>query len=575
MKLAEDDPELLVLVAACTKHIFKIERLVDTLTLAQSDGIAQRTRKAFRSIRIEGKLRTLQEKLEPFKTSLILYHEVKRCTAPDVLESSGEVCHILPASSRSHLVKRSGILVQISQSLMKTAEEAPKVVVLVGLGGQEKTSLAIEYCRDAATKARYMVILWIDATSRQALALSLGAAARALGNQRRNSYDLESASALIRRIIADKSWLLVFDNYDHPDAFGKLADIYPSTGDGTVLITSRHRGNEILGTSIDVNGMEEDEGVELLLSRTKHSTGDPSTRLKARKILSLFGNLPLAIDQAGAYIGARNLDLSLFEKHYDDRKELILTQTPTAWDYTRIIEEESNKQAPLSVLTTWELSFAQFGASTGRRERVESFLSIAALFHHTAISERIFSHYLESTPAAHWMALFTSGNEWDQYKFQDLLAELSALSLLQDVQTVDNEHSFTLHPLVREWLRFRVPRGKRVSHVLESSLVLANHARLCLVKGTREMARNVILHLDALIMSCRGFLEAECRMGRGDFRDPGLQFAEFYVHYGHCQKAAALFEDVLRDDQQLYGVNHLSTLDSICRLADAYNRDGR
>lgn len=69
-----------------------------------------------------------------------------------------------------------------------------------------------------------------------------------------------------------------------------------------------------------------------------------------------LGYLPLAIDQAGAYISQRNLPLHRFMKHYKDRKEYVLKHTPSLWEYRRKLDDNKDETL-LSVFTTWELSF--------------------------------------------------------------------------------------------------------------------------------------------------------------------------------------------------------------------------
>ena len=90
-------------------------------------------------------------------------------------------------------------------------------------------------------------------------------------------------------------WLLVFDNA--PDR-AAIARFLPPAGAGRVLITSR---NQIWppGQALDVPVLDPEVAAEFLVSRT----GDPD-RQAARELADELGGLPLALEQAAAYIQA-------------------------------------------------------------------------------------------------------------------------------------------------------------------------------------------------------------------------------------------------------------------------------
>lgn len=135
--------------------------------------------------------------------------------------------------------------------------------------------------------------------------------------------------------------------------------------------------------------MEEDEAVDLLLTRTNLRKEDESIRQKAKVIVQILGYLPLAVDQASSYIGERDLPLENFEQHYSDRRDRILLQTPTTWNYNRDTGAEG-VQVQESVLTTWEMSFAYLPLEDTVRKQLIKFLSVAAFMAESSISEEIF-----------------------------------------------------------------------------------------------------------------------------------------------------------------------------------------
>jgi len=47
------------------------------------------------------------------------------------------------------------------------------------------------------------------------------------------------------------------------------------------------------------------------------------------------------------------------------------------------------------------------------------------------------------------------------YRFQDILAELNGLSLVQGFRIENDEIVFALHPLIKDWLRTRIPQKEQ------------------------------------------------------------------------------------------------------------------
>lgn len=69
----------------------------------------------------------------------------------------------------------------------------------------------------------------------------------------------------------------------------------------------------------------------------------------AAKLVEKLGYLPLAIDQAGAYIAARIIPLEKYLSIFEANFRTVLSATPprSVWSY-----------GDRSVFTTWEISFA-------------------------------------------------------------------------------------------------------------------------------------------------------------------------------------------------------------------------
>lgn len=104
-------------------------------------------------------------------------------------------------------------------------------------------------------------------------------------------------------------WLLVLDNVPSMDA---VADLIPEGGPGHVIVTSRNRGWERLGTAIAVPVL----GAEVAAGLLADATGLKKDKA-AENVVRVLGYLPLAIVQAAAFIDVKGVNaeeyLNLFE----------------------------------------------------------------------------------------------------------------------------------------------------------------------------------------------------------------------------------------------------------------------
>jgi hypothetical protein len=116
--------------------------------------------------------------------------------------------------------------------------------------------------------------------------------------------------AFVRVLDQTKDWLLVFDNLDgffnNPGAFDAIQkSCFPQPHGGRILITTRDRADDIIDRGmhpIEIEPMNQKEGTRFLLGRVGLSTNHPTHQTDAKRICKQVGGLPLALDQAAAYI---------------------------------------------------------------------------------------------------------------------------------------------------------------------------------------------------------------------------------------------------------------------------------
>ena len=183
------------------------------------------------------------------------------------------------------------------------------MVALCGLGGAGKTSVAVEYAHRHLAEVG---VAWQFAAEDPAvLAAGFGELAAQLGA--RELLDARDPVASVHGVLAGypAEWLLVFDNA--PDR-ASVAAFVPPAGRGRVLITSQNP-NWPPGQALDVPVLDPEVAAEFLVNRT----GDPD-RQAALELAGELGGLPLALEQAAAYIQATGDSLAGYLASFRQRR---------------------------------------------------------------------------------------------------------------------------------------------------------------------------------------------------------------------------------------------------------------
>ncbi|KIJ30078.1 hypothetical protein M422DRAFT_109074, partial [Sphaerobolus stellatus SS14] len=121
----------------------------------------------------------------------------------------------------------------------------------------------------------------------------------------------------------------------------------------TQIALDRYHGLWELGQHYMLQEMDKCEGLTLLLGQQWSKENE----VLGEKIIELLGQLPLAIDQARAYISQRRLALQDFITEFNIQKAELFKDTPHIWqNRTKSLSGEGN--VILNVGTTWEMSLS-------------------------------------------------------------------------------------------------------------------------------------------------------------------------------------------------------------------------
>ena len=328
----------------------------------------------------------------------------------------------------------------------------------------------------------FSYVFWIDASSFESIEMSLRGISSIPAAQDFGVDDSTQSFLQWISCIQDE-WLIVFDNADDPPPEA-VAKFFPSGSRGNILVTSRNQSMRrivLFGNSIEINEMEETDAITLLLKASCLSSIDEHMRA-AKKIITELGCIPLAVDQAGAYIEAGKCDINAYLRQFSLHQQTLVS------DVT--FKEASNYNQ--TVCGTWDLSFKEIqnrasGQSiTGHAQAAQAailILQICAFYHYSNISKEIFQSAAERSkeldykelPQAmtlldHTLLALDNDGQWDEFIFGQGIGVLLSFSLIK------REHSsgmLSVHPLVHCWSREQMLKSEQHRMCQMGSIILS------------------------------------------------------------------------------------------------------
>ncbi|WP_062433027.1 FxSxx-COOH system tetratricopeptide repeat protein [Herbidospora daliensis] len=237
-----------------------------------------------------------------------------------------------------------------------------QAIALHGLGGVGKTQVALEYAH--RFRADYDLVWWISAEQPDLINTALAELATKLNIRYGDSVVAGAEAAREALRIGQLRWLLIFDNARDSD---QLQEYLPG-GSGHVLVTSRNRSWTDVATPLEVDVFSEEESLEHFVRRVPTLERD-----EALRVADALGHLPLAIEQAAAWLAETGVSASTYLEQLDSQSaEILLTEPPRGY--------------PLPVALTWNISLAQLKERSPGAVRL---LQLCAFFSPEPISQEL------------------------------------------------------------------------------------------------------------------------------------------------------------------------------------------
>ncbi|HXL89507.1 MAG TPA: tetratricopeptide repeat protein [Streptosporangiaceae bacterium] len=195
-------------------------------------------------------------------------------------------------------------------------------------GGTGKTQLAVEFAHAMWNTAAADVLIWVTASSHEAVVTGYAQAAVTVGAADADDQAETAASRLVSWLAnIRRPWALIIDDLAQ---VSDLDGLWPGGQSGLVVITTRLAGPEISAAAgrevrvLAVQGFTRREALEYLNGRL---TGYPDQRIEALDLGADLHGMPLALAQAAAVIVARGSDCREYRAQLATRRAAMAARS--------------------------------------------------------------------------------------------------------------------------------------------------------------------------------------------------------------------------------------------------------
>ena len=419
--------------------------------------------------------------------------------------------------------------VTTTKDAQKGCKKRTKVHGICGLGGCGKSSLAFEYAWRNLERYSGGVYV-INGESDELLRSSVqGIHGQFVYKSQPNRHEeAKQFDQLMTETLSwlgslRHKWLLLVDNMDQKKLSSYTRKMFLGQWKnktlGDILVTSR-RSPQALCEDLDLrpenclelDAFSVDESIEFLKKRTGLAIAFQNQEEGVTELAQELGGLPLALEQAAAYISALKCSAQSYLKQYREQKSILLNRK-SAKPCSEVYSE-----ARLAVQTTWRLNFSYIEndeTDEGLGKAASFFMKIATYLSPDEIPIEILNG---GAPEIDHKYLK------DRLKMPIGAEQIVDLLLRFSLFNRKSDDSLSIHRLVQETLKERYGTVGETEKAFSSAIRMLHHAFLDCVGGTDflyewqsiqdYLTDETVSHKDRLRRGLVSLREAKLESGR-------------------------------------------------------------
>ncbi|KAI5814422.1 hypothetical protein BZA77DRAFT_283679 [Pyronema omphalodes] len=282
-----------------------------------------------------------------------------------IIPTPPEKLFIVPYPENPRLCGRESTLKLLHQQLSRSKnadsldEKSMLSSVVHGMGGIGKTQVALGYTYKY--RSSYDYIFWIRGETDPEISNHMEMIAKELYL----CTDGDGTRVLIDKLKrwlenTDKTWLLVFDNIED---WSSLREYWPSSGRGSVLVTSQYAEiSQLTRSEVRLEPLSDSAGAKLILNYL-----EGESEYYAKILTQGLGGLPLAITQVSGYMFKTGVSiedtLTLLKERTSSARIFNYEKLATTWQYEKTLG------------VVWDASFEQLDHDSMSLLRILSMMS--------------------------------------------------------------------------------------------------------------------------------------------------------------------------------------------------------
>ncbi|XP_063403668.1 uncharacterized protein LOC134687361 [Mytilus trossulus] len=377
--------------------------------------------------------------------------------------------YFYPPDRIKFFVGRTREIGSIQENFLKRKGEQYTFVVC-GLGGCGKTTVAIEYSWQFQTFYPGGVF-WVSAESTETLETSISNLAIDI-----NTIGKTAKETLFRTLkwIASlqTQWLLVVDNADADELLGNTKELLLGSWKrntlGHILITSRREPQQVEESlQIDecnclyLDVLTKEEGLMFMKTRTCKNKNDENETIL--ELIEELGGLPLALEQAGAYIKTKKCTFIQYMGKFTKLRQKLLNAI-------HVKTSQNIGKARLAVRTTWQLNIEYIQKQSeeeGLGTTAVKIMEIASFLFPDDIPVQIINN---GSPSVEDEEICEALQ--DTFGVKQVTEILTRFSLFQQYR----EDALSVHRLVQEVIRDTIQDLNHIRRILHFAARMINKA---------------------------------------------------------------------------------------------------